>query len=46
MVIYATRDPADVLEVADRIAVLWRGRIVQCGTPSEIRAASASRFVA
>jgi hypothetical protein len=36
-VIYTTRDPADALEVANRIAVLRRGRIVQCGTPSEIR---------
>ena len=45
-VIYATRDPADALEVANRIAVLRRGRIVQCGTPSEIRRAPASRFVA
>ena len=31
--IYATRDPTDALEVADRIAVLRQGRIVQCGTP-------------
>ena len=45
-VIYATRDPADALEVANRIAVLRRGRIVQCATPSEIRRAPASRFVA
>lgn len=45
-VIYLTRDPADALEVADRIAVLQRGRIVQCGTPSEIRRTPASRFVA
>ena len=45
-VIYATRDPADALEVANRIAVLRRGRIVQCGTPSEIRRAPVSRFVA
>ena len=44
--IYATRDPADALEVADRIAVLRRGGIVQCGTPSELRRARASRFVA
>ena len=35
-VIYATRDAADALEVADRIAVLRRGRIVRCGTPSEL----------
>ena len=45
-VIYATRDPADALEFSNRIAVLRRGRIVQCGTPSEVRRAPASRFVA
>ena len=45
-VIYATRDPADALEVANRIAVLRRDRIVQCGTPSEIKSAPVSRFVA
>ena len=45
-VIYATRDPAAALEVANRIAVLRRCRIVQCGTPSDIRRAPASRFVA
>ena len=45
-VIYATRDPADALQVADRVAVLRRGRIVQCGTPSELRRQPASRFVA
>ena len=45
-VIYATRSPEDALEVADGIAVLRRGRIVQCGTPSEIRRSPASRFVA
>ena len=38
------RDPADALEVADRITVLRRGRIVQCGTPSEIFGVPASRF--
>ena len=45
-VIYATRNPADALEVANWIAVLRRGRIVQCGTPSEIHRAPVSRFVA
>ena len=44
-VIYATRDPADALEIADRIAVLWRGRIVQCGTSSEIRRAPVRRVL-
>ena len=35
-VIYATRDGEDALAVADRIAVLHDGRIVQCGTPTEV----------
>lgn len=45
-IIYATRDPADALEVADRIAVLRRGRVEQCGTPSELCRAPASSYVA
>ena len=45
-VIYATRDPADAREVADRIAVLRRGRVEQCGTPSELTSAPASSYVA
>ena len=35
-VIYATREGEDALAVADRIAVLHDGRIVQCGTPVEV----------
>ena len=45
-VIYATRGPVDALEIANRIAVLQRGQIVQCGTPSEIRRTPANSFVA
>ena len=45
-VIYATRDVRDALAVADRIAVLQDGRIVQCGTPAEIKRAPANEFVA
>ena len=45
-VIYATRDPADAREVADRIAVLRPGRVEQCRTPSELRPAPASSYVA
>ena len=45
-VICATSNPADALEVSNRIAVFRRGRIVQCGTPSEVPRAPASRFVA
>ena len=40
-----SHDLADA-EVADRIAVLEKGRIVQQGTPEELRAAPASPFVA
>ena len=35
-VIYATRDGEDALAVADRIAVLHDGRIVQCGTSAGV----------
>ena len=45
-VIYATRDGEDALFMADRIAVLDRGRIVQSGTPSEVRDRPANEFVA
>ncbi len=44
-VIYATRDPADALAVAHRIAVLQGGRIVQCATPSEVRRTPVNTFV-
>ena len=40
-----SHDPADAL-VADRIAVMERGRIVQQGTADELRAAPISDFVA
>jgi ABC-type Fe3+/spermidine/putrescine transport system ATPase subunit len=36
MVVWATHDPADVLELADRILVLQEGRLIQEGTPSEL----------
>ena len=45
-VIYATRDGDDALFVADRIAVLDRGRLVQTGTPSEVHDRPANEFVA
>ena len=45
-VIYATRDPVDALEVANRIAVLQSSQIVQHGTPSEVRRTPANSFVA
>ncbi len=40
-----THDPAEALDIADRIAVMERGRIVQFGTPSELHDAPASAAV-
>jgi ABC-type sugar transport system ATPase subunit len=44
--VYATRDGDDALAVADRIAVLDRGRIVQAGTPADVRDRPANELVA
>ena len=44
--LYATRDGDDALAVADRIAVLHRGRIVQCGTPADVHDRPANELVA
>jgi iron(III) transport system ATP-binding protein len=41
-----THDPEEAMFMADRIAMMDRGRIVQIGTPSEIYGQPASRFVA
>ena len=41
-----THDIEEAFTVADRIAVMHDGRIVQTGTPSEIYGAPTSRFVA
>ena len=45
-VIYATREGEDALAVADRIAVLHDGRIVQCGTPAEMHDTPVTEHVA
>ena len=45
-VIYATRDGDDALAVSDRIAVLDRGRVVQSGTPADVRDRPANELVA
>src|SRR5579859_7483319 len=44
--IYVTHDQKEALAVADRIAVMQRGRVLQIGTPEEIYRRPASRDVA
>ncbi|HUH12999.1 MAG TPA: TOBE domain-containing protein, partial [Longimicrobiales bacterium] len=41
-----THDAADAFALADRIAVMQEGRLVQVGTPTELVAAPATPFVA
>jgi molybdopterin-binding protein len=45
-VLVVTHDPADAFSLADRIAVMEAGRIVQLATPSELVLAPATPFVA
>lgn len=44
-VVLVTHDPAEALDIADRIAVMERGRIVQFGTPQELHEAPATAAV-
>ena len=44
--VFVAHDPIDALTLADRIVVLEHGRVTQVGTPAELRAAPASRYVA
>ena len=44
--IYVTHDQREALSVADRIAVMNAGRVVQVGTPAELYHQPASSFVA
>jgi iron(III) transport system ATP-binding protein len=44
--IYVTHDQAEALSMADRIAVMRRGRLVQVGTPHELYTRPESAFVA
>ncbi|MCS6976849.1 MAG: ABC transporter ATP-binding protein [Gemmatales bacterium] len=44
--IYVTHDQKEAMSLADRIAVMNQGRIVQVGKPREIYARPANRFVA
>jgi iron(III) transport system ATP-binding protein len=43
--VYVTHDQAEAIAIADRIAVMDRGRIVQVGMPNELQQAPASEFV-
>ncbi|QDH36118.1 ABC transporter ATP-binding protein [Porphyrobacter sp. YT40] len=44
-VILVTHDPAEALDIADRIAVMEAGRIVQFGTPPELHGSPATAAV-
>lgn len=44
--IYVTHDQVEALSLSTRIAVMYRGRIVQEGTPADIYQPPATRFVA
>ncbi|MDR7521778.1 MAG: ABC transporter ATP-binding protein [Armatimonadota bacterium] len=43
--VYVTHDQVEALSLGDRIAVMRQGRIVQCGTATEIYDTPANRFV-
>jgi len=45
-ILYVTHDQTEALAMSDRLAVMNAGRIVQSGTPAEIYAQPADRFVA
>ena len=44
--IFVTHDQAEAMSLADRIVVMYKGRIEQIGTPMEVYQDSATRFVA
>ncbi len=44
--VYVTHDQKEALSMADRIAVMDMGRVVQVGTPADVYRRPASRFVA
>ena len=44
--ILVTHDPREAVRVADRIALLRQGRLVQCGSPEELYTRPATRFAA
>lgn len=44
--LFVTHDQEDAFAIADRIALLQKGKLLQCGTPAELYHAPASREVA
>jgi iron(III) transport system ATP-binding protein len=44
--VYVTHDQKEALALADRLAVMERGRVVQVGTPTELYERPSNRFVA
>jgi len=44
--VYVTHDQKEALSIADRIAVLDKGKIQQCGKPRDVYKLPATRFVA
>lgn len=44
--VYVTHDQKEALSIADRIAVLDKGKIQQCGTPRDVYRTPVNRFVA
>ncbi|MBN1614192.1 MAG: ABC transporter ATP-binding protein, partial [Deltaproteobacteria bacterium] len=44
--VYVTHDQSEALSLSDRIAVIRKGRIQQCGTPGEIFSHPSNLFVA
>lgn len=45
-VVFVTHDQEEALALSDRIAIYNEGRILQCGTPSELYESPANTFVA
>lgn len=43
--VFVTHDQEEAMDLADRVAILSKGRLQQIGTPGEIHAAPASSFV-
>ncbi|SHO66677.1 multiple sugar transport system ATP-binding protein [Pseudoxanthobacter soli DSM 19599] len=44
--LFVTHDQEEAMSISDRIAVMYRGRVEQFGTPEEIYARPATRYVA